>query len=152
MLANERTTQPFDVLLVEDDPADANLVRLAFKANSLHCQLHHVGDGVEGLAFLRRGGERFANAPRPDLILVDLNMPRMNGSEFLDQVKKDEVLKSIPVVVLTTSDVEKDITTSYELGAAGFITKPTGMPQFIAAMKVVEGYWFATVRLPRTQG
>lgn len=141
--------KPFDILLVEDEPADANLVRSALKTNKVYCTLHHVLDGVEALAFLRRQGESYKNAPQPDLILLDLNMPRMNGKEFLAEIKKDPVLSVIPVVVLTTSDVERDVVASYKLGAAGYITKPVDMEQFIDAVRQLDNYWFVLARLPK---
>ncbi len=140
---------PFDILLVEDEPADANLVRSALKTNKVFCNLHHELDGVDALAFLRRQGERYQNTVRPDLILLDLNMPRMNGREFLAEVKKDVELSVIPVVVLTTSDVERDVIASYKLGAAGYITKPVDMEQFIDAIRQLDNYWFVLARLPK---
>jgi len=141
---------PFDILLVEDEPADANLVRAALKAGKVYCTLHHVEDGVEALAFLRREGQ-YSEAHVPDLILLDLNMPRMNGREFLAAAKADAMLDSIPVVVLTTSDVERDVVTSYKLGAAGYITKPVDMEQFIEAIRQVGNYWFVLARLPKKE-
>jgi CheY-like chemotaxis protein len=137
----------FDILLLEDEPADANLVRIALKDKRILCRLHHVLDGLEGLAFLRRQGN-YSDAPRPDLILLDLNMPRMNGREFLAATKADEQLKSIPVVVLTTSDVHRDVAASYQLGAAGYITKPVDFNQFASAINQLGNYWFALMRLP----
>ena len=137
----------FDILLLEDEPADANLVRIALKENRICCRLHHVLDGVEGLEFLRRQGN-CPDVPRPDLILLDINMPRMNGHEFLGVIKADPQLKSIPVVVLTTSDVHRDVEASYELGAAGYITKPVDFVQFASAINQLGNYWFALVRLP----
>ncbi|MCX7173213.1 MAG: response regulator [Proteobacteria bacterium] len=139
----------FDILLVEDEQADAHLVRSALKESKVFCTLHHAVDGIEALAFLRRQGECYRAAPRPDMILLDLNMPRMNGREFLAQVKLDEALKAIPVVVLTTSDVERDIVASYHLGAAGYITKPVDMEQFIDAIRQLGSYWFVLTRLPK---
>ncbi len=139
---------PFEILLVEDEPADANLVRSALKMNKVFCTLHHEMDGVDALAFLRRQGERYKDAPKPDLILLDLNMPRMNGREFLAEVKKDPELSIIPVVVLTTSDVERDVVASYKLGAAGYVTKPVDMEQFIEAIRQIDNYWFVLARLP----
>lgn len=141
--------QPFDILLIEDEPADANLVRAALKQNKVFCNLHHVTDGVEALAFLRHEGDVYRAAPRPDLILLDLNMPRMNGRELLSAVKSDEALTSIPIVVLTTSDAERDVLASYKLGAASYITKPVDMEQFIAAIRQIDSYWFTLTRLPR---
>ncbi|QFY43857.1 response regulator [Candidatus Methylospira mobilis] len=138
---------PFEILLLEDEPADANLVRIALRENKIFCCLHHVPDGLAGVEFLRRQGN-YADAPRPDLILLDLNMPRMNGREFLAAVKADEQLKSIPVVVLTTSDVHRDVVASYQLGAAGYITKPVDFTQFASAINQLGNYWFALVQLP----
>ncbi|MDD2914526.1 MAG: response regulator [Gallionella sp.] len=139
---------PFDILLVEDEPADANLVRSALKESKVLCNLHLVQDGVDALSFLRRLGQ-YLDAPQPDLILLDLNMPRMNGREFLAEVKQDPLLSGIPVVVLTTSDVERDVVMSYKLGAAGYITKPVDMEQFIDAIRQLDNYWFVVARLPR---
>ncbi|MCF8016134.1 MAG: response regulator [Chromatiaceae bacterium] len=138
----------FTVLLVEDEIADADLVRMAFEETRVLVRLHHVVDGVEALKFLRRETEASAAAPRPDLILLDLNMPRMNGREFLQQVKQDEDLRAIPVVVLTTSDVERDVVESYGLGAAGYVVKPVDLDQLIHAIKGMESYWFTVVKLP----
>ena len=140
---------PFDILLVEDEPADANLVRAALKEGKVHCRLHHVLYGVEALAFLRRQGETYREAPQPDLILLDFNMPRMNGREFLAAIKLDKALDIIPVVVLTTSDVERDVVASYKLGAAGYVTKPVDMDQFIEAVRQLDNYWLSLVRLPK---
>lgn len=141
----------FDVLLVEDELADAHLVRTAIKQCKFQCNLHHVMDGIEALAFLRRTSDRYAKAPQPDLILLDLNMPRMNGREFLAAKKADENLASIPVVVLTTSSVERDVTSAYQLGASGFVTKPVDMEQFINAMCQIGVYWLSLARLPRKE-
>lgn len=147
----EANTVPFEVLLVEDEPADANLVRMALKENKVYCRLHHVLDGVEALSFLRREGEAYLDKPLPDLILLDINMPRMNGRELLRLLKADEAFSSIPVVMLTTSDVDRDIAESYRLGASGYITKPVDIEQFILAIKQVENYWFTLARLPRKE-
>jgi len=141
-------TQSFVVLLAEDDPADAHLVKVAIAENHILADLHIVSDGREAFEFLRREGARFAAAPRPDLILVDLNMPRMDGREFLAAIKQDAQLSNIPVVVLTTSEVERDIVASYNLGAAGYITKPVDIDQFIRAVGQLGNYWFALVKLP----
>lgn len=141
-------SQTFDILLVEDDPGDAGLTKAALAQARILCQLHHVSDGVEAMAFLRRQGVH-ANAPTPHLVLLDLNMPRMGGREVLAAMRGDEALHKIPVVVLTTSDVEADIETSYELGANSFITKPVDIDQFIDSIKAVGDYWFSIVRLPQ---
>ena len=140
---------PFDILLVEDELADAHLVRTAIKQCNFRCNLHHVMDGIEALDYLRRARERYHDTPQPDLILLDLNMPRMNGREFLAVVKADEGFASIPVVVLTTSSVERDVTAAYQLGASGFVTKPVDMEQFINAMCQLGAYWLTLARLPK---
>jgi len=141
--------KPFVVLLVEDEPADANLVKIALRENRLLVDLHVTCDGVEALEFLRHQGAYGSNqAPRPDLILLDLNMPRMDGREFLTAIKADAALSEIPVVVLTTSDVERDVVASYQLCAASYITKPVDMEQFSSAIRSLGNYWFALVRLP----
>lgn len=139
----------FQILLVEDDPADAGLAKRAIREGKAPCDVHHVRDGVEAFDFLRRRSDRFQQAPRPDLILLDLNMPRMGGREVLTELKGDPDLKTIPTVVLTTSDVERDIEASYVCGANSFVTKPMGMQDFIDVMARISHYWFRTVRLPR---
>ncbi len=141
------TLKPFVVLLVEDEPADVHLVKVAFRENRLLVDLHVAGDGVEALQFLRHQ-HGYADRPRPDLILLDLNMPRMDGREFLTVIKADPALSDIPVVVLTTSDVERDVISAYQLCAASFITKPVDMEQFTGAIRGLGDYWFALVRLP----
>jgi CheY-like chemotaxis protein len=137
----------FDILLLEDEPADAYLIRMIFKTNKFRARLHHALDGQEGLEFLRREGSH-AHAPRPDLILLDINMPRMNGREFLAAVKADPEFADIPAVVLTTSEAQRDIAMSYRLGAAGYVTKPADMEQFAAAIEKLGAYWLSLVRLP----
>lgn len=137
-----------EILLLEDEPSDAYLVKMALKEGKVLAHLHHVVDGREGMDFLNKT-EKYANVPRPDLIFLDLNMPRMNGCEFLAVIKADERFKGIPVVVLTTSDVEKDVVCSYQLGATSYITKPVDMPQFIKAVQQIGEYWFSLVRLPQ---
>ncbi len=139
---------PFVILLAEDEPADAHLVKAALAENRIITDLHHVVNGREVLEFLRRQGPRFATAPRPDLILLDLNMPRMDGRECLAALKKDPALHSIPVVILTTSEVERDVVASYNLGASGYIAKPVDIQQFIAAVRHLGDYWIKLVRLP----
>ncbi len=136
-----------DILLLEDEPADAYLVKMALREGKVLANLHHAIDGREGLDFLQNIG-KYADAPRPDLIFLDLNMPRMNGAEFLKALKADETLNDIPVVVLTTSDVENDVVRCYQLGAASYITKPVDMQQFISAINQIGEYWFTLVRLP----
>jgi len=144
-------TEPhrFVILLAEDEQADAYLVKAALAENSIPADLHHVLDGREVFEFLRRQGPRFAAAPRPDLILLDLNMPRMDGRECLAALKQDPALCDIPVVILTTSDVERDVVASYHLGAAGYITKPVDLFQFMEAIRNLGNYWIDLVRLPQ---
>lgn len=139
--------RPFVVLMVEDEPADVHLTRMAFKEGRLLVEVHDVGDGVEALAFLHQEGH-YHNAPKPDLILLDLNMPRMDGKTFLKRFKKLEILGRIPVVVLTTSEAESDIIESYDLGACGFIVKPVDIDQFITSVQALEEYWLALVKRP----
>jgi CheY-like chemotaxis protein len=138
----------FDVLLVEDEAADAHLMKMSFKENQLPCNLHHVWDGVEAIAFLRQQGADYADVPRPDLILLDLNMPRMNGREFLAKIKSEPNFSSIPTIVFTTSDIERDVVASYQLGANSYITKPVNVEQLITVVRQIEAYWFNVVRLP----
>ncbi|MGY4876832.1 response regulator [Vreelandella aquamarina] len=138
---------PFVVLMVEDEPADVHLTRMAFREGRLLVDIHDVGDGVEALAFLQQEG-KYRDAPKPDLILLDLNMPRMDGKTFLERFKKLEVLSRIPVVVLTTSEAESDIIESYDLGASGFIVKPVDIDQFISSIQALEEYWLALVKRP----
>jgi len=140
---------PFDILLVEDEPADAHLVKQALKEGEIECSLHHVSDGIEALEYLRRQESPEHPARHPDLILLDFNMPRMNGREFLAAVKADARLAAIPVVVLSTSAVERDVASAFQLGAAGYIAKPADMAQFFSSIHQLCGYWFALARLPR---
>ena len=137
-----------DILLVEDSPGDARLTREAFKGCKLLNTLHHVEDGVEALAFLHREGA-YGEVPRPGLILLDLNLPRMDGRELLAAIKQDEALKRIPVVVLTTSDDEQDVLRSYNLHANCFITKPIHLERFLEVVESIEEFWLTIVRLPR---
>ncbi len=137
-----------EILLLEDEVADAYLVEIALKENNILAHLHHVVDGREGLSFLQQKGD-YSNVPRPDLILLDLNMPRMNGYEFLTTVKSDERFKGIPIVVLSTSDIESDVLYAYQLGAVSYITKPVGIEQFMSVINQLCDYWIKVVRLPR---
>ncbi|WP_043517536.1 response regulator [Halomonas sp. BC04] len=137
----------FIVLLVEDEPADVHLTKMAFKEGRLLVDVYDVPDGVEALAFLRQEGQ-YQQVPRPDLILLDLNMPRMDGKSFLKRFKALEELRRIPVVILTTSEAESDIIDSYDLGAAGFIVKPVDIDQFIRSIQALEDYWLTLVKRP----
>ena len=137
-----------DVLLVEDDPGDALMTQEAFEHHKIRNTLHVVKDGVEALAFLRREGE-FAEAPRPGLILLDLNLPRKDGREVLAEVKADADLRHIPVVVLTTSDAEEDILRSYSLHANAYVTKPVDFDRFIEVVRQIDDFFVTVVKLPR---
>ena len=137
------------ILLVEDNPGDALLTREALRDAKMTNRLDWVQDGVEAMDFLRRQG-KYADAEEPDLILLDLNMPRMDGREVLAELKNDPALKHIPVVVLTTSQAESDILRSYELHANCFISKPVDFAEFVQVVKSIESFWFSIVRLPRT--
>jgi two-component system, chemotaxis family, response regulator Rcp1 len=140
-------TNSIHVLLVEDNPADADLMRETIEASKLRLDLFVVSDGVEAIQYLRGEGS-FASAPRPDLILLDLNLPRMNGRQVLMNVKSDADLRGIPVVVLTSSGAEQDIVQSYNLGANCYVIKPVDLKAFQAIVKQVENFWFTVVKLP----
>lgn len=139
--------RPVDILLIEDSPSDADLTEEALSDGKVLNKLHWVEDGVEALAFLRRQG-KYANAPRPDLILLDLNLPKKDGREVLAEIKADSTLKLIPVIVLTTSAAERDILETYELNANCYVTKPIDLEQFISVVKLIEEFWLALVKLP----
>lgn len=141
-------SEPIEILLVEDNPGSVRLTQEALTDGKLHHHMNSVEDGVEAMAYLRREG-RYADARRPDLILLDLNLPRKDGREVLAEIKQDESLKTIPVVILTTSAAEEDIIKSYKLNANCYITKPVDLEQFIKVVKAIEGFWFEVVRLPR---
>ncbi len=140
-------TEIMHVLLVEDNPGDIRLTQEAFKEGTVPEELHVVKDGVEALEFLRKQG-KYALSPTPDIILLDLNLPRKDGREVLAEVKTDEVLRFIPVIVLTTSDSEQDITKAYSLCANCFITKPVDLDQFIFIIRQIEIFWFQVIKLP----
>lgn len=139
--------KPIEILLIEDNPGDADLTREAFATGKIDNVLHVVSDGVEAMAFLRRQG-RYASVPRPDLVLLDLNLPRKDGREVLAEIKSDEALKRTPVVVLTTSKDEADVLKSYNLHANCFISKPIDLGEFIRAVRSIEDFWLTIVRLP----
>jgi CheY-like chemotaxis protein len=136
-----------DVLLVEDDPGDVLITREAFADNKVHNRLHVVNNGVDAMAFLHREGE-YAEMPTPDLILLDLNLPRMDGREVLAAIKADELLRLIPVVVLTTSDSDDDVAKSYSLHANAYVTKPVDFDRFIAVVRQIDDFFVSVVRLP----
>jgi len=137
-----------EILLVEDNPDDVDLTIEAFKESSSQSRLHVVEDGVQALEFLRRQGS-YAAVPRPDLILLDLNLPRKSGYEVLAEVKKDPALRSIPVVVLTTSAADADVARSYQLAANCYITKPVDLEAFFSVVSVVDRFWRDVATLPR---
>jgi CheY-like chemotaxis protein len=140
---------PADVLLVEDDPADVLMTREAFEQHQIRSPLHVVADGEQALQFLRRSGE-FAGAPRPGLILLDLNLPRRNGLEVLAEVKSDQNLATIPVVMLTTSAAQEDVLRSYALHASAYITKPVDYDRFIDVIGQIDGFYLSLAKLPGT--
>jgi chemotaxis family two-component system response regulator Rcp1 len=142
------TLQPIEILLVEDSPGDVELTREALADAKVSNNLSVVGDGVEAMAFLRKE-EPYAAAPTPDLILLDLNMPRKDGREVLEEIKADQALRRIPVVVLTTSQAERDILASYNLHANCYVTKPVDLTQFIGVVRSIEDFWLTVVKLPR---
>jgi chemotaxis family two-component system response regulator Rcp1 len=136
-----------EILLVEDNPGDVRLTQEALKHNKVHNHLSVVEDGVEALSFLRQEGKH-SGSPRPDLILLDLNLPRKDGREVLAEIKADQRLRRIPVVVLTTSKAEEDILRAYDLNANCYVTKPVDFEQFIKVVQSIEDFWLAMVKLP----
>jgi CheY-like chemotaxis protein len=136
-----------DVLLVDDDPGDTLMIREAFEHNKVKNTLECVSDGVQAMQFLRREGE-YANAPRPDLILLDLNLPRKDGREVLAEIKGDPQLATIPVVVLTTSHAEEDVLRSYQLHANAYVTKPVDFERFIEVVRQIDEFFVTVVKLP----
>jgi len=139
--------RPVEILLVEDNPGDVRLTREALREGKVRNNLYVVEDGVEAMAFLRREGE-YTDAVRPDIILLDLNLPRKDGREVLADIKADEALRRIPVVILTTSTAEEDLLKTYDLHANCYIPKPVDLDQFIKVVKSVEDFWFSIVKLP----
>lgn len=140
-------TTPIHALLVEDNPGDADLTRETLEGSKLHIQISLASDGPEALAFLLKQAP-FENAERPDLILLDLNLPKLSGTQVLAEIKRHESLRKIPVVVLTSSDAETDVVKSYELGASCYVTKPVGLAAFQSIVRSIEGFWFTVVKLP----
>lgn len=136
-----------EILMAEDSPGDVLLTRKALENSKLKINLHAVSDGVEAIQFLRREGE-YGDVPTPDIVFLDLNMPRKDGREVLTEIKTDPLLRHIPVVILTTSDSEQDIERSYELNANCYITKPVDMDQFVKVVSSIEDFWFTIVKLP----
>ena len=138
---------PIEILLVEDNPGDVRLTREALKEGKVYSNLHTVKDGVEAMEFLRRQG-RYKDAPRPDIVLLDLNLPKKDGREVLQEIKTDEDLKRIPVVVLTTSKAEEDVLRTYNLHANCYVTKPVDLEKFIVVVKSIDVFWLTVVTLP----
>lgn len=144
---DKRSGLPIEVLLVEDSPGDVRLTVEALREAKVRNRVHVAPDGVEALAFLRREGVHAA-AARPDLILLDLNLPKMSGIELLAEIKRDPALSAIPVVILTTSGADRDILESYRLQAAAYVTKPADLGQFLHVLHSIEHFWLEIVRLP----
>jgi chemotaxis family two-component system response regulator Rcp1 len=137
----------FEIFLIEDSPGDVRLTREAFKDAKVHINLNVASDGAEAMDFLRREG-KYADVPRPDLILLDLNLPKKDGREVLEEIKENSSLKSIPVVILTTSAAEEDILRSYLLHANCYITKPVDLDGFLKVVKSIDNFWLSVVKLP----
>lgn len=146
-MSPETSVRPIDILLVEDNPGDVRLTREALSEGKFWHNLYVVEDGEAAMAFVHQEG-KYADAPRPDLILLDLNLPRLDGREVLVLLKSDENLKRIPVVILTTSQAEEDILRAYNLSANCYITKPVDFDQFIKVVRAVEEFWLTVVKLP----
>ena len=140
-------SKPVEILLIEDNPGDARLAQEALRDAKVRNHLNWVHDGVEGIAYLRREG-KYHNSCRPDLILLDLNLPRKDGREVLSEIKADEKLRRIPVVILTTSQAEEDVLRAYHLNANCYITKPVDLEQFMKVVKTIEDFWLTIVKLP----
>jgi two-component system, chemotaxis family, response regulator Rcp1 len=147
-MAEIPNTEPIQILLVEDNLADARLAVEALKESKVVNTLYHVEDGVQAMRFLRRQGE-YVGMPLPDLILLDLNLPRRDGREVLEEIKGDPELRIIPVVVLTTSAAERDLVKTYHLHANAYIVKPIDLDRFIEIVHAIEGFWFSVVKLPQ---
>ena len=139
--------RPVEILLVEDNPGDERLTREALKEGKVYSNLHWVKDGVEAMAFLRREG-KYKDVPRPDIILLDLNLPKKDGREVLQEIKKDDNLKRIPVVILTTSKAEEDVMRTYNLHANCYVTKPVDLEKFIVVVQSIDRFWLTVVTLP----
>lgn len=150
MASPTNNSRPIEILLIEDNAGDARLAREALRDAKVANNLSWVADGVEAMSFLHREGQ-YASAPRPDLILLDLNLPRKDGREVLSAIKADERLKRIPVVILTTSQAEEDIIRAYHLNANCYISKPVDLDQFIKVVKTIEDFWLTIVKLPPDQ-
>ncbi|MCK4543058.1 MAG: response regulator [Spirochaetales bacterium] len=144
-----KSFEPIEILLVEDNPGDIRLIEEVLKEGKMRINMYVARDGVEAMASLRKK-EKYADLPRPDLILLDLNLPKKDGREVLEEIKMDQKLKHIPVVVLTTSKAEQDVLKSYDLHANCYITKPVDLDQFINVIKSIEDFWLTIVKLPQS--
>ena len=147
MIQTQDESPPVEILLVEDNPGDYRLTKEALHEGKVYNNLHWAKDGVEALDFLKRRG-KYADAPRPDIILLDLNLPKKDGREVLFDIKKDDDLRSIPVVILTTSQAEEDVLRSYNLHANCYVTKPVDLEKFIVVVKSIDVFWLTVVTLP----
>jgi CheY-like chemotaxis protein len=143
-----RDTRAFEVLLVEDNAGDVRLTREALKDAKVHISLHVASDGIEAMAFLNRE-DKFAEAPRPDIILLDLNLPRRDGRQVLEEIKATPALMTIPIVILTTSDSQEDVLRSYRLHANCYISKPVDLDGFLTVVKSIDNFWLSIVKFPR---
>ena len=146
-MSDQTFGKPIEILLVEDNPGDVRLTQEALKENRVSNNLHVTSDGEQALAFLHQENS-YAHVPRPDLILLDLNLPKKDGREVLGEIKSDETLRQIPVVVLTTSQAEEDISRAYELHANCYVTKPVDLEKFISVVRSIEDFWVTVVKLP----
>jgi CheY-like chemotaxis protein len=149
MAASSAAIRPAEVLLVEDSPSDVRLTREALKAGNVTVNLNVVRDGIEAMDYLRRRNS-YKNSPTPDLILLDLNLPRKNGREVLEEIKADPELRRIPVLIMTTSHADQDINRAYSLNANCYITKPMELDEFLRIVKSIEDFWFKTATLPKS--
>jgi two-component system, chemotaxis family, response regulator Rcp1 len=147
MSDSTKAASPVEILLVEDNPGDVRLTKEALKEGKVYSNLHWAKDGVEALEFLRKQG-KFAGSPRPDIILLDLNLPKKDGREVLSEIKNDDDLKRIPVVILTTSKAEEDVLRSYQLHANCYVTKPVDLEKFIVVVQSIDMFWLTIVTLP----
>ncbi len=150
-MADIPNIEPIEILLVEDNPGDARLAEEALKDGKVRNKLHHVKDGVEAMQFLHRQAG-YTHVPLPDLVLLDLNLPRKDGREVLAEIKEEPELKLIPVVVLTTSEAERDLIMTYDRHANAYVVKPVDLDRFIEIVKAIEDFWFTIVRLPQANG